>query len=275
MAREDRTDQRWRRLGFGALALLAPLAALFSAGGDRAYGGLGDPLAPPAPNIVVVMTDDQPASTVTPEAMPNLHELLIGPGTSFSDYIVTTPLCCPSRASLLTGQYGHNNGVLRNNYADLIDKDSVLPVWLQEAGYNTAHVGKYLNGFGAFSGSQKDIAPGWDLWFTLFEHKRYYGWKASKNGKVATYGNEDSDQLTDVINRRAGRWAGKLVRKPEPFYLQVDQYAPHGAGGRDRSCLLGPSPSPRDAGAFATVPLPTPPSFNEAGRLRQALVHRR
>ena len=239
----------------GVLAALALLTA--------AEPALGDPLEPPPPNIVVVMTDDQPASTVTPESMPKLHRLMIGPGTSFSDYVVTTPLCCPSRATTMTGQYGHNNGVLRNDYAGLIDKKSVLPAWLQEAGYNTAHVGKFLNGFGSFSGRQAEVAPGWDLWFTLVARKRYYRWKASKNGRFVQYGERDADHLTEVLNRRAGRWARKLARKPEPFYLQVDQYAPHGAGGRDRSCLLGPVPAPRDEGAFATTPLPIPPSYDE------------
>ena len=79
--------------------------------------------------------------------MPNLFNRLMPRGTTFTDYVVTTPLCCPSRATILTGQYGHNNGVLRNFYPDLKQQQNVLPAWLQRAGYNTAHVGKFLNAY--------------------------------------------------------------------------------------------------------------------------------
>jgi arylsulfatase A-like enzyme len=244
------------------LAALGGVAAFALATAEPAAAALGDPLEPPPPNVVMITTDDQPASTVTLEAMPNVHDLLIANGTSFSDYVVTTPLCCPSRATAITGQYGHNNGVLSNDYA-LLRKSNVLPAWLRSAGYTTAHVGKYLNGFGDYTGSQKEVAPGWDLWFTQFERKSYYNWNASKNGKFIGYGEEDADHLTEVTNARAVKWTRKLVKEPEPFYLQLDYYAPHGASGRDDRCRLGPVPAPRDEGVFGAATLPEPPSFNE------------
>jgi arylsulfatase A-like enzyme len=261
-----RTENRPRasRLPFGLLAVLTVASAVAIAPEGRAAAAVGDPPQLPLPNVVLIMTDDQPASTATPAAMPNLHRLLIGQGTSFSNYVVTTPLCCPSRATTITGQYGHNNGVLRNDYADLIGKRNVLPAWLQRAGYNTAHVGKFLNGFGSFLASQKEVAPGWDFWFTQFENKAYYDWKASKNGRSVSFGDDDSDHLTEVTNRRAANWTRKLVKKPDPFYLQVDYYAPHGAPGRDRRCLFGPVPAPQDEGVFDQQPLAQPPNFNEA-----------
>ena len=255
---------RVARTRAGLAAALGAVAALLAAWlANPAEAALGDPLDPPQPNIVLIMTDDQPASTVTPEAMPNLHRRIIDPGSSFSDYIVTTPLCCPSRATTITGQYGHNNGVLRNDYSDLIGPRNVLPRWLQRAGYTTAHVGKFLNRYGNAAGN-KTVAPGWDLWFTQFENKSYYDWKASKNGKTKTYGSADSDHLTDVTSKRAAAWANKLAKKPEPFYMQLDFYAPHGAAGRDRSCALGPVPAPRDELAFINREAPEPPSYNEA-----------
>ena len=81
--------------------------------------------------------------------MPNTKRLLADKGTTFRDYIATTAQCCPSRASLITGQYAHNNGVTSNGvgYPGLVDKDNVLPVWLQQAGYLTMHVGKFMNGY--------------------------------------------------------------------------------------------------------------------------------
>jgi len=131
-----------RRAAAIAACLLAALVLL--AGGERAGAakGGGKP-----PNIVVIVTDDQARSTMSPEVMPNLYSRLIADGTSFSDFVVTTPLCCPSRAAYMTGQYGHNNGVLRNFYPDLRQKRQVLASWLGRRGYRTAHVGKFLNGY--------------------------------------------------------------------------------------------------------------------------------
>ena len=100
---------------------------------------------PPAPNIVLVMTDDQALSQVGTRYMPKVTKLIQNQGTAFENAFLTTPLCCPSRAALLTGQYGHNNGVLTNSYRFLRGKRNVLPVWLHRAGYVTAHVGRFLN----------------------------------------------------------------------------------------------------------------------------------
>jgi len=215
------------------------------------------------PNIVVVLTDDQARNSITPEAMPNLHEKLIGQGTTFTDYVVTTPLCCPSRASLLTGQYGHNNGVLRNFYPDLKQKGNVLPSWLQRSGYTTAHVGKFLNAYEQDAGGPAAVAPGWDKWFTQLEKRRYYNWKASKNGRIRHFGSNDADHATTVFNDYAESWTKQLVKRDEPFYLQVDHYAPHASGGRDTRCSAAPVPEAVDEGRFAGAPLPQPPNFDE------------
>jgi N-acetylglucosamine-6-sulfatase len=244
-------------------ALAAPAAAALLLLGAPAAVAQSD-RQPPQPNIVMFMTDDQSASTVLPRVMPNLFELVINRGSSFNDFVVTTPLCCPSRATALTGQYGHNNRVLRNAYRLLADKRNVLPRWLQLAGYRTAHVGKFLNGYERFAERARDVAPGWDLWFTQLQPRQYYNWKASKNGKLRRFGIADEHNLIDVTNRRAVDWTRKLTRRDEPFYLQLDFFAPHGGPGRDGSCPGAPAPSPRDQGFFADEPLPRPPNFNEA-----------
>jgi arylsulfatase A-like enzyme len=231
--------------------------------GDGKKGGKKKPQRMEQPNIVMVQTDDQSPRTILPESMPNLFNRLRARGTTFTDYIVTTPLCCPSRASILTGQYGHNNGVLRNFYPDLKQEANVLPSWLQRAGYNTAHVGKFLNSYEANSGGPAAVAPGWDLWFTTLEKRRYYNWKASKNGRVRHYGNGDKDHVTSVTTGFATRWAKRLARKKDPFYMQVDYYAPHTSTGRDTRCSTAAVPEPEDEGRFATYPTPRPPSYNE------------
>ena len=248
-----------RRAAAIAACLLAALV-LLAGGGERAGAakGGGKP-----PNIVVIVTDDQARSTMSPEVMPNLYSRMFADGTSFSDFVVTTPLCCPSRAAYMTGQYGHNNGVLRNFYPDLRQKRQVLASWLGRRGYRTAHVGKFLNGYEEQDKPQT-VAPGWDLWFTQLEKRKYYDWKASLNGDVVRYGDGDRDNVTTVTSRYATRWASRLAGQKDPFFLQVDYYAPHGAPGRDDgNCLGAPKPEPEDIDRFENVPLPRPPSFNQ------------
>src|SRR5688500_201348 len=101
------------------------------------------------PNIVLFTSDDQPLASFSEEWMPNTFRELVGRGTFFSDAVVNEPLCCPSRATLLTGQYGHNHGILTNTtgYPALVDPRNVLPAWLRRAGYRTGHFGKWLHGY--------------------------------------------------------------------------------------------------------------------------------
>jgi len=257
---------RSRRIAL-VVALLAAMLTIFTVAGDQqAVAAKKPPRGAEKleePNIVVITTDDQAPRTQTPESMPNLYAELVPIGTQFTDYIVTTPLCCPSRATLLTGQYGHNNGVLRNFYPDLKQQANVLPAWLQRGGYNTAHVGKFLNAYEANEGGAAAVAPGWDLWFTQLEKRRYYNWKASKNGKVRHFGNGDNEHATAVTNDFATRWTKRLARKKAPFFMQVDHYAPHTSTGRDTRCASGPVPEPIDEHRFDLYEVPQLPNFNE------------
>lgn len=252
-----------RRLGvIIAFCLFAAIVVPIAISSGRA--GAAKPNKMAQPNIVMIMTDDQSKSELSPEVMPNLYSKLISAGTSFSNYTVTTPLCCPSRAAYLTGQYGHNNGVLRNFYPDLQKKKNLLPAWLQHAGYQTAHVGKFLNAYEQGDLGPAAVAPGWDRWFTQLEPRKYYNWKASKNGKVVHYGTDDKDQVTTVTTKYAVDWTESMVKKKAPFYMQVDYYAPHGAPGRDTRCDSASVPEPEDEHRFDSYPLPQPPSFNQA-----------
>ena len=125
---------------------------------DPAFGG--------QPNFVFVLTDDQDLASFNRRTMPNTYRLLVDQGTTFTRHYDATPLCCPSRAALQSGQYGHNNGVLNNKpgYGNLEGKDNLLPVWLQRAGYQTAYVGKFMNGYDSYVDDRDDVAPGWDRW---------------------------------------------------------------------------------------------------------------
>ena len=106
--------------------------------------------APQRPNFVVIMTDDQTYRDMA--AMPRTRRLIGAAGARFTRSYVSYPLCCPSRATYLTGQYNHNNGVHTNTPPqggfEALDAEHTLPVWLSAAGYRTSHIGKYLNGYG-------------------------------------------------------------------------------------------------------------------------------
>jgi N-acetylglucosamine-6-sulfatase len=250
---------RWR------LAAAALTAAAIVAG-TQANGivGIADATPQARPNVIVVVTDDMPLSFLTPAAMPHTLDLLAAQGTTFTDAVVTTPLCCPSRAAYLTGQYGHNNGVLSNRpgYADLQVKDSVLPAWLRRAGYTTFHVGRYLNGYKQVSGARP--APGWKRWFTAIEPRNYYGYHLAIERKTVREGFKREDYLTRVLNRRAISVIRNQAPRARPFYLQLDHLAPHDETRRSRGpCAASAIPTPGALKLFATAPVPEPPSFDE------------
>ncbi len=123
--------------GLGVVLSLASVAALALLSGDAAHGADRSARPDPRPNIVVVTTDDQDVASLSRRTMPNVSRLLGRKGTTFTNNVASGPLCCPSRAVFLTGQYGHNNGVLWNHpnpYGDLRGKGNTLPVWLQRSG---------------------------------------------------------------------------------------------------------------------------------------------
>jgi N-acetylglucosamine-6-sulfatase len=248
-----------------AACLGTPGLALLPGGPGTAHAAGRD-----RPNIILIRTDDQTSKQLNADTMPRTMRLLAEQGTTFTDSVVTTPLCCPSRAAVLTGQYGHNNGVLSNDpgYPALKEKGNTLPVWLQRAGYRTAHVGKYLNHYGETPGRPTDVAPGWDEWDTALtgDGPRYYNYTLSHNGRRVRYGDHARDYVTRVFNNAALRLIRDYTPGKRPLYLQLDQRAPHLSVGHTRGRCTGhmPQPDPRDIRRFAHRPLPKPPSFNEA-----------
>lgn len=151
------------------------------------------------PNIILILTDDQRADTV--QYMPQVQKLLAARGMSFTQAYSSTPLCCPARASLLTGLYAHNTGVWGNKsplggYPVFKDSDT-LAVWLQKAGYRTGLIGKYLNEY-----KTTDVPPGWDTWYGRTKNT-YYGYTLNQNGTLVTYGFKPKDYSTDVYGTYA------------------------------------------------------------------------
>jgi N-acetylglucosamine-6-sulfatase len=219
------------------------------------------------PDIVVIQTDDQNLASLGTATMPNVTALARR-GTTFTEAIATTSLCCPSRASLLTGQYAHNHGVLNNRpgYPKLRDPENVLPAWLQQVGYRTVHLGKFLNGYEDVGGERRTAAPGWDDWLLALAPRAYNGYRLVDDaGDEKRKGGRPRDYATKVFNRRAEAVIRRHAGSPAPLYLQVDHYAPHNGRGDPRSGCTGNSavPARRDAHAFGHRSLPHPKSFDE------------
>ena len=174
----------------------------------------------------------------------------------------------PARATYLTGQYSHNNGVLSNAPPDggfgRLDHTSTLPVWLQAAGYHTTHIGKYLNGYES-AGSRSIVPPGYSDWQGLaIGTYRMYDYSINDNGTLVPYGTAPADYQTDVLADRAVAAIRERARSPQPFYLKFSPLAPHGSGAVAGHDGRGPDPAPRHRGAFAGQPLDVGPAYDEA-----------
>jgi N-acetylglucosamine-6-sulfatase len=212
------------------------------------------------PNVVLIVLDDLDARMVA--QMPGLQTLVGDQGVTFSNFFVTSPLCGPSRASLLRGQYAHNHGMLANTgqeggfqtFHRLGREESTVATWLQAAGYHTALVGKYLNGFPK-GVDPRYIPPGWDEWFGFSgRHPSYYGFELNENGTLRRYGTSPADYNTDVLAARATDFVSRASDAGSPFFLVMAPLAPHDPA----------PPAPRHAEAFAEARAPRPPSHNEA-----------
>jgi arylsulfatase A-like enzyme len=212
------------------------------------------------PNVVLILSDDQRWDTVDAThglagnpVMPILANELMSSGLVFTNGRVTTSLCSPSRASLLTGRYAHNHGVLGNALpnggAGVFDDSLTLATLLQSAGYRTGLVGKYMNGYDLLS---PYIPPGWDEW-RAFVQARYYNYDLNENGVVTRYASAPTDYSTDVLAARAVSFISTSVSQGKPFFLLFAPAAPHSPY----------TPAPRHEGLFASLPTWRPPSYNE------------
>jgi len=203
------------------------------------------------PNIVVIVTDDQRWDEL--DGMPIVHRLLVDKGVTFSNAFVVNPLCCPSRASILTGEYSHTSGVYREippyGGFEALHDGSTIATWLDAAGYDTALVGKYIDRYQtpALSGY---VPPGWDRW-VAFVHSQYYDYGLSVDGAIQRYGHEPTDYSTNVL----AQYAERFVRSAAgPLFLYFAPAAPHAPA----------TPGPGLVGAPVPVAPPEPPSLDEA-----------
>jgi arylsulfatase A-like enzyme len=210
------------------------------------------------PNIVVVVVDDQSWSSMRYPTMPYLRSLLRRPGggwTKFRKAFISTPLCCPSRATILTGQYASHTGVVNNESAANLDERNTVAVWLHDAGYRTGLFGKYLNQY-PVEGRGYYTPPGWDDWHAMAMHREgdlYYNYTVIENGRRVTYTSGMGTHSTQLFADRATSFVREAT---DPFFLYFAPLSPHSPRIAE----------PQHRGVFASQRIRIPPNFNEGDR---------
>lgn len=197
------------------------------------------------PNVIIVLADDMRADEM--RYMPNVERLIAENGVTFENSFSPDPLCCPARASLLSGQYPHNHGVLNNHspygFAGFDDSRTVATA-MKQAGYHTGFVGKYLNGYGndpslVTGGPSKTYVPaGWDDWFaSLSRAKDGTESGSTYNYRFTTYNDNGivdkshrGQYQTNVIANRGMDLVDKWSGTRKPFFLLLSFVAPHDGG---------------------------------------------
>jgi N-acetylglucosamine-6-sulfatase len=232
------------------------------------------------PNIVLIMDDDQ--SVNLQKFLTKTNATIGAHGVTFDNSFVNYSLCCPSRSTMLTGQYAHNHGVRGNQlpsggYSKLAPTiGNTLPVWLQRAGYYTAHIGKFLNGYGA-TGPDTDVPPGWNEWYGSIDNPDQftggtytaYGYTLNENGSIVHYGStpdvaDPATYQTDVYSNKAADFITRRAPSNKPFYLSVAPRDPHAEAAACNCAGDNPRAAPRYEGALAGLTAPRNPDFNEA-----------
>ena len=205
-------------------------------------------------NVVFILTDDLALNLV--QYMPHVLQMQ-KEGVTFTNYFVTDSLCCPSRTSIFTGRYPHTTGVFRNQGADggyqaFVDRGNeraAFAVALSAAGYRSAMMGKYLNGYRP---QQHPPAPGWTEWDVAGNGYPEFNYGLNENGRVEHHGNNPKDYLTDVLSGLAVRFIQQA--KGQPFVIEVATFAPHAPY----------TPAPRDENAFPGLRAPRTPAYDVA-----------
>jgi arylsulfatase A-like enzyme len=281
MGRQGEREGRAGRRVTGALllaALLSVAVALAPAGGEAKKRKKAKPAKP---NIVLIMDDDQ--SVNLQKFLAKTNAAIADKGVTFDNSFMNYSLCCPSRATMLTGQYAHNHGVRGNQlpsggYAKLRPTmDNTLPVWLQRAGYYTAHIGKFLNGYGR-DAPDTEVPPGWNEWYGSLDDPdgftggtyTAYGYTLNENGQIVHYGStpdavDPPTYQTDVYSQKAADFIRRVAPGRKPFYLSLAPRDPHGEAQGACGCAgNNPRAAPRYEGTLNGLTAPRDPSFNEA-----------
>ncbi len=215
------------------------------------------------PDLVLVLLDDLgDLDDRVFRRLPVISRLFLDGGVRFSDFVVTFPLCCPSRASFLTGLIPMRHGVLFND-ARLFDPSVTIATELQAVGYTTLYAGKYFNLTQYLEDHQP---PGWSR--SLLSTGGSWDYQAWLDGEPLPHGTEDEDHFTDLIARTALDFL-RAAPRDRPVFLQVAPSVPHASTNRDGILDRNfPYPAPRHNGdpRCAGIPPWRPPGYAEADR---------
>src|SRR5215217_6754416 len=217
------------------LALVVALTALASCQRESArQASAAEAAQSGRPNIVLILTDDQEAASIA--YMPRLQALLVQQGLTFANAFVTYPLCCPSRASILTGQYPHNHHNLWNlpplggfkRFYEEGREASTIATWLQAGGYRTALFGKYLNIYPANAGAY--TPPGWSEWTAMVDSvstRAYFNYWQVEDGQMVFYGDQPEEYQTDVLANKVVSFIERAeADDDQPFFVYFAPFAP-------------------------------------------------
>lgn len=219
-------------------------------GGGAPQGG---PNPPGKPNVVLIVSDDQSYEQTKVMRWLNGRKDWI----RFTNTYYQNSLCCPSRATILSGQYDIHTGVDTLNGEDFRDQAS-LATWFKASNYRTSLVGKYLNGY-PFGRGTNYTPPGWDDWHAFtgerIENRTgyYYNYRLSENGKDRRFGTKPADYSTDVLADRAVDFIRRSASRT-PFFLYFTPYASHSPR----------IPAKRHETMFAGKKMPRSRAFNES-----------
>ncbi|GAA3642454.1 hypothetical protein GCM10022224_000970 [Nonomuraea antimicrobica] len=209
------------------------------------------------PNIVVVLADDLESGTLP--YFPNISRHLVRQGASFDRFFVTNSWCCPSRSSILRSQHVHSHSVWTNTapeggfdrFHTLGLERSTIGTWMQQAGYRTGLMGKFLNHYPGASAPETFVPPGWNEWAVpvraLYEE---YGYRLNENGTLYDYNWSEHAYLSDVLANKAYDF---IRGSDKPFFLFLAPIGPHNPA----------NPALRHMDAFPMAKAPRTPSFNQ------------
>ena len=207
-------------------------------------------------NFVFILTDDMRKDDL--KYMPRTRTLLKTQGMQFQKAFVSNPVCCPSRATIMRGQYTHNTGLWHNvngpdggwqGYKNHGNEQDNVATRLHDAGYRTGLFGKYFNGYDGTA-----VPPDWDDWFAVLPSHGFFKYYVNDNGTKKYFGTRASDYMTDVLSSETQSFIDASVGAGKPFFAYVAPKAPHEPA----------TPAPRHANAFNGVKAPRLPSFNES-----------
>lgn len=184
------------------------------------------------PNIVLVLVDD--ANRELLKQMPLTQALVADAGARVPRFLFNQALCCPSRSTMLRGQYSQNTGVTANGGRDggydacygKGNEASTIGTWLDDAGYETGYLGKYMDGYAGGAGLPDTHVPvGWDRWFALFSDSKHgFDYTVNEDGVLTHRGDDESDYATDVLAAGSQRFINEA---DDPFFLWVNPKQPH------------------------------------------------